>query len=203
MDDRRKDHPDPKRTPQKGIAPNNYSLTTCLPLIWKILTAQIKGEIYYSLISRGLLPEEQKGCHKGTGGTRELQYIDPHIFKENKTRQKNAAMAWIDYKKAYDIVTQSWIIDGLKMYKISNKVIENNMENWRMELTAGGKSLAAVKIQRGIFQGDALLPLIFVIAIMPFNHIFRKCSGGYKLRKSQEKYQPSNLYGQYQTVCQK
>ena len=35
-------------------------------------------------------------------------------------------------------------------------------ENWSGELTAGGKSLAEVKIQRGIFQGYALLPLLFV-----------------------------------------
>ena len=32
--------------------------------LWKILTAQIREEIYYSLTSRGLFPEEQKGCRK-------------------------------------------------------------------------------------------------------------------------------------------
>ena len=32
------------------------------------------------------------------------------------------------------------------------------MKDWRVELTAGGKSLAETKIQRGIFQGDALSP---------------------------------------------
>ena len=59
------------------------------------------------------------------------------------------------------------------------------MEFWRVELTAGGKSLAEAKIQRGIFQGDALSPLLFVIAMMPLNYKFRKCSGGYKLSKLQ------------------
>ena len=33
-------------------------------------------------------------------------------------------MAWIDYKMAYDIILQSWIIDSLKMYKISDEVIK-------------------------------------------------------------------------------
>ena len=45
------------------------------------------------------------------------------------------------------------------------------MKNWRVELTAGGKSLAETKIQRGIFQGDALSPLLFIIALVPLNHI--------------------------------
>ena len=72
-------------------------------------------------------------------------------------------MAWIDYKKVYDMVSQSYMIDCLKMYKISDKVIkfiEETMKNWRVELTARGKSFAQVKIQGGIFQGDALPPLL-------------------------------------------
>ena len=56
-----------------------------------------------------------------------------------------------------------------------------------MELTTGGKRLAETKIQRGIFQGIALLPLIFVIAMIPLNHILKKFNAGYKLRKLQEK----------------
>ena len=43
-----------------------------------------------------------------------------------------------------------------------------------MELTVGGKSFAEVKIQSGIFQGDAHLPLLFVIAMMPLNTYLRR-----------------------------
>ena len=63
-------------------------------------------------------------------------------------------MAWIDYRKAYDMIPQSWIIDSPKLYKVSNKIIKfiaKTMKTWKVELTAGGKSLAEVKIQRGIF----------------------------------------------------
>ena len=63
-------------------------------------------------------------------------------------------MAWIDYKKAYDMVSQSWIIYCLKIFKISNgviKFIEKTMETWRVELTTGVKGLTEVKIQWGIF----------------------------------------------------
>ena len=40
------------------------------------------------------------------------------------------------------------------------KFIENTMENWEVELTVGGKDLTEVKIEKGIFQGDALSPLL-------------------------------------------
>ena len=39
------------------------------------------------------------------------------------------------------------------------------MKNWRMELTSGGKILTDAKIQGEIFQGNALLQILFVIAI--------------------------------------
>ena len=52
---------------------------------------------------------------------------------------------------------------------------------------AGGRSLAETNIQRGIFQGDALSPLLFIIAMMPLNHILRKCTAGCKLSRLQEK----------------
>ena len=76
------------------------------------------------------------------------------------------------------------------MYKISHDVInfiDKTMKTWRVELTAGERSLAEAKFQIGIFQGDALSHLLFIIAMMPLNHILRKCIAGYKLSRSQEK----------------
>ena len=55
------------------------------------------------------------------------------------------------------------------------------------ELTAGGTILAEGKNERGIFLGDALSQLLFIIATMTLNNIFKKCTAGYKLTKSQEK----------------
>ena len=179
-----------QKDPSKGTAQNKYRPITCLPMTWKILTAQIREEMYYSLISYGLFPHEQKGCCKGSSGTADLLYIDKHILNESKNRRKNLAMAWIDCKKAYDMVPQSSIINCLKMYKISHETInfiEKKHENWRVELTAGGgKGLTEKKIQRGIFQGNALSLLLLIIVMLPLNHVLRKCTAGYKLR-SQEK----------------
>ena len=77
-----------------------------------------------------------------------------------------------------------------QIYKISHEVInfiKKTMKAWRVELTAGGRSWAATKMQRGIFQVDVLSPLLFIIAMMLLNHLLRKCTAGYKLSRSQEK----------------
>ena len=170
----------------KGTAQTNHRPIMCLLMMRKILMAQIREKINYSLISHGIFPDEQKGCRKRTTGTEVLLYIDQHILNESKMRWKNLAMARIDYKKAY-MVPQSWILHCLEMYKIPNHVIqfiEKTMQTWRVELTAGEKNFAEVKIQRGIFQGDALSPLLFVIAMMPLNNILKKCTAGCQLSKS-------------------
>ena len=119
-----------QKDPSKGTAPNNYRLITCLTMMWKIFTAHRREEVYYSLTSCRWFPDEQKGCRKGSRGTAELLYIDQHILHKSKMRWKNQAMAWIDYKKAYDMVPQSCIINCLKTYKISREVI-NLLENIR------------------------------------------------------------------------
>ena len=150
-----------QKVPLKGTAPTNHRPIMCQPMMWKILTAQIREQIYYSLISRGIFTDEEKGFRKRTRVTEELLHIDQHILHESKTKRKNLAFAWIDYKKANDMVPQSWIVHCLKMYKILHQIvqfIEKTIQTWRVAFKAGGKSLPEVKIQRGIFQGHALSP---------------------------------------------
>ena len=48
-----------------------------------------------------------------------------YFLNESKTRRKNLVIGWIDNKKAYNMVPQCWIMYCLKMYKISDELIEN------------------------------------------------------------------------------
>ena len=107
-------------TPIKEPPPNNCRPITFLLMMWKVLSGKIWEEIYYLLISHGLFTEEQKGGHKGSRQTGDLLYTDQLILKESKTRRKNLAMVWIDNKKSFDRVLQSWIIHCFKMYKTNS-----------------------------------------------------------------------------------
>ena len=44
-----------------------------------------------------LLPEEQKGCSKGSTESNNLLYIDRAVITEFKSRNKNLAMAFVIY----------------------------------------------------------------------------------------------------------
>ena len=85
----------------KGNIASNYRSITSLSLLWKLLSAVIVNQISGHLDQQKLLPEEQKGCSKRSRGTNTLLYIDREVIREVKSRKKNLAMAWIDYKEAY------------------------------------------------------------------------------------------------------
>ena len=101
-----------------------------------------------------IIPSEQKGCRKGSRGTKDQLLIDKTVLRDCKKRHTNLAMAWIDYKKAYDMVPYSWISECLEMFGIANNIqdfLNNSMKSWKLELNASGKTLGEVDIRRGIF----------------------------------------------------
>ena len=143
----------------KGNVASNYRPITCLPLKWKLLTGVIADQIY-AYLDQEKLPEEQKGCRKGSRETNDLLYIDRAVIKEVKSRNKNLAMAWIDYKKACDMIPHSWIIECLDLIGVAENIkssLANNIERWKLMLCSGNSELGEVEIKRGIFQGDSYL----------------------------------------------
>ena len=98
-------------------------------------------------------PRNRKTAARGPE-VQEGYYTLINISSRIRKRGGKSNYGAIDYKKAHDMVPQSWIIDCFKMYKIFGEVIKfvkNTMENWRVELTAREKALTEVEIQRGIF----------------------------------------------------
>ena len=175
---------------EKGNTASNYRPITCLPLLWTLLTGIMANEMYEYLDSRSLLPEQQKGCRRKSRGTHDWLYIDRMVLKEVKQRKKGLAMGWIDYRKAYDMIPHSWILEYLKNFGVNQQLrqfLDDSMKTWRVELTCGDQMLGEVKIKRGIFQGDTLSPLLFVIALIPLSHILRKSKVGYEFSMTGEK----------------
>ena len=51
-------------------------------------------------------------------------------------------------------------------------------------LSAGNQNLGTVDINRGIFQGDSLSPLLFVMIMTPLSMLLNEEKKGYKLGSS-------------------
>ena len=160
----------------KGNSPSNYRPITCLPIMWKVFTSILSTAVYHHVNANGLSMWKQKGCGQGTRGAKDHLLLDKAIMKDSKTRRTNLSMAWVDYRKAYDMVPHSWIQQTLEMMKVATNIrtlIANSMQNWKVELENNGQKLGQVKIRRGIFQGDSLSPLLFVLTLTPLTSILR------------------------------
>ena len=173
-----------QKDPSKGTAVGNYRPIACLPMMWKLLTGVFAEKVYDHLLSNDLLPDEQKGCRKKSRGTKDQLLIDKAILREVRRKKRSLAMSWIDYKKAYDMVPHSWILEMLEMVKVARNIstlIRNSMEDWKTVLTTGGRELGEVSIERGIFQGDSFSPLLFIIIMMPLSALLKRENIGYEL----------------------
>ena len=176
-----------QKNKSKGNVASNYRPITCVLLMWKLVSGVIADQIYAHLDQEKLLPEEQKECRKGSRGSNNLLYIDKALIKEIKSRNKNLVMAWIDYKKAYDMVPHSWIIECLDLFEVAENIkslLLNCMEQWKVLLCSGSSELGEVEIKRCIFQGDSLFPLVFVSALIPLSLIKFKKGEGFSERKA-------------------
>ena len=113
-----------QKDPSKGNAVDNYRPVSCLPLMWKLMTGTIAESIYNFLDVNDKLSVEQKGCKKENRVTKDQLLIDKTILHDCRKRHTNLEMTWFDYKKAYDMVPHSWILESLELVQLSDNILE-------------------------------------------------------------------------------
>ena len=142
-----------QKDPAKGREVGNYRPIACLPLLWKLLSGIFAEKTYDHLLANNLLPDEQKGCRRRSRGTKDQLLIDRAVLKEARVKKRWLAMAWVDYKKAYDMLPHSWICESLHLVKVAknlSRLVKGSMGDCRTVLTANGARLGEVWIRRGI-----------------------------------------------------
>ena len=95
------------KDPTKGNAVGNYRPIACLNLLWKLLTGIITDKLYEHIENQGLLSGEQKCCRQISYDTKDQLLIDKAAIKNCKRRKTNLNMAWIDFRKAHNMVLHS------------------------------------------------------------------------------------------------
>ena len=138
--------------------------------------------------SNNITPE-QAGGKRGVWGTTEQLLVNKNSMKEVKSLRRSLTTVWLDYQKSFDSVPHSWLIYALKLAKVSLNIISavSNLTNcWYTILNLQGKNESlmseVIRFLKGIFQGDSLSVLLFVLALNPLSFMLKK-EKGYLLGK--------------------
>ena len=173
---------------EQTCIPKNYRPIACLPTTFKILTSVITDRLYSHLEKEAIMTPEQGGGKKDCYGCKDQLIINNALLENCKKRKKNLSTAGIDYKKAFDSVTHSWILKCLQIYKIHPVLItfiEESMSQWKTNMKLvhkeGVLETGTIRIKRGIFQGDSLSPLLFTMSLNPLSQELQKTGYGYHL----------------------
>ena len=173
------------KDPKKGTSnPGNFRPITCLPNLWKLYTGILSEDIYQHLDLNKLFPEEQKGCRKKSRGCKEQLAIDKLILRHCKRTKSSLYMAFIDYQKAYDSIPHSWILKAMEMCKINPQIIrlfESSFQQCVVNIVQSGSALGKIHIKRGLFQGDAVSPIHFIVGLIPLSLLLTSQGKGYNI----------------------
>lgn len=92
-------------------------------------------------------------------------------MEEAQLHSKEIHVAYIDCKKAFDSLHHDTIFCVLWHYGLGDKfvgVIERLYNNCYATVKVNGTPSSPFAISRGVWQGDTLSPLLFILTINPF-----------------------------------
>ena len=167
---------------------SQYRPIACLTTYWKCLSGILSDRILEHLNQNSMLAEEQQGAVRNSYGTKTQLLINKSILEDAIRKRRDLSMIYIDYMKAYDSVPHKWILEVLSIYKVSPVIINFlavSMQKWKVDMflyhEKGVICVENICIQRGIFQGDTLSPLLFIMALNPLSLLLNRRCQGYRL----------------------
>ena len=98
-------------------------------------------------------------------------------------------MVWIDYRKAYHIIPNSWILQSLELLQVSENIAEfirKSMKNYNTDLTSCGEYLSNILISEEPHFRQTTVIITICACMIPVTQILRKVKSGYTL-KNREK----------------
>lgn len=177
--------------------PENYRPITCLNTMYKILTGVLNKILLRHLEMGPGIPLEQRALRKGEWGCLHTSLIDRQIIIDARSqKRRNVHVAWLDFRKAFDSVPHDyllWILEKIQVCPLLISLLSKLMRNWRttFQLPGSGKATQKMKVRNGIFQGDALSPTLFVIAVSTVSHAL--CQKGPKVGTAKSDF-PNHLF---------
>lgn len=162
----------------------DYRPITCLNTCYKIFTGMIANYMKEHADRNNIWDKSQLGTCSGVLGTVDQLLVDKAIMDEVSRNERNLAVAFYDYQKAYDMVRHDWMERVYTWMRIPGKVINvlrAIMGRWRTRLEINDNKKMRIsrwiKIKKGFLQGDSYSPVGFCLTEIPIAMLMEETDG--------------------------
>ena len=162
----------------------NYRPIACQNLMFKLYTSCINTFVQQHCEMNNIVTTEQAGGKRGDWGCLEQLLINKTVLNEVKQNRRNLVTVWLDYQKAFDSVPHEWLIESLKLAKLPPLIvtaIDTLTKSWATNIHISGENVSftsnLIEYKNGIFQGDGLSVLLFILSMNPLYFMLNRLKG--------------------------
>ena len=151
--------------------PDNYRGITLISSIGKLFTSCLNSRLTAFLETNEIITENQVGFRKGYS-TMDHIFTLHTLLEFYLQRKKRIYAAFIDYRKAFDLVNRTSLWTKLLSNQIDGKILRaiiNIYEKTKTCVKLGNNISQFFPCKIGVRQGDNLSPLLFAIYLNDFN----------------------------------
>ena len=156
--------------------PNNYRGITLLSCLGKLFTSVLNNRLTKYIDNTGLLGEDQAGF-RANYSTMDHVFTLKSIIDLYLSNKKKLYCAFVDYKKAFDLINRTALWLKLIENGINGKIITVifNLYNKAKSCIKSNNTLSSYfECNTGVRQGENLSPLLFALFINDLESSLRK-----------------------------
>ena len=151
--------------------PANFRPIALTSVLWKIFHKILASRLeQYAIDSRVIDPSTQKGFLKGINGVIEHTFSMSAILERARSKGLPVTITFVDLRNAFGSIAHGLVHDTLEVLKGPiqvRKYIRNLYAQLKATIRTRQWSSPEFSIKRGVFQGDTLSPIIFLLAFNP------------------------------------